>query len=94
MNNKSELKYLSLMENFNKSYLSNLSLKSIKQTNTPQQNNSYDCGVFTCLFLEFIMKDIDNSKQMPNTFSNKIVEDYRIKIFNSIWTGKLCEIIT
>mmetsp|Transcript_2270 Transcript_2270/g.6496 ORF Transcript_2270/g.6496 Transcript_2270/m.6496 type:complete len:543 (+) Transcript_2270:176-1804(+) len=49
---------------------------------TPQQRNGYDCGVFTCMFIDFLSKDC------PLVFSQEHVNQCRERIALSILNGK------
>jgi hypothetical protein len=49
---------------------------------TPGQTNSYDCGVFTCMFAEYITRD----RQLDFTQSD--ITEYRKKLVLAIMTGK------
>jgi Ulp1 family protease len=49
----------------------------------PQQDNSFDCGVFTCIFLECFALNI------PVYITNENVEECREKIGGDLLRGKL-----
>ena len=49
----------------------------------PQQDNNCDCGVFTLVYADYIT---DN---LPLTFEQKDIADFRLKIYHSIQSGKL-----
>jgi len=51
------------------------------QPNTPQQENGYDCGVFTCMFADYLSRD------MPLTFNQANVTECRQRIALSIVNG-------
>lgn len=53
------------------------------ETNIPQQENGFDCGVFVCQYAEFI------SRNQPITFSQKDMIYFRQKMIYEICTGKL-----
>ena len=52
------------------------------QPDTPRQKNGYDCGVFTCMFADFISKDC------PLVFTQDHVNQCRERIALSILKGK------
>lgn len=52
---------------------------------TPQQRNGYDCGVFTCMFCDFL------STGCPLTFSQEHVNQCRERIALSIMKGVAIE---
>jgi len=54
----------------------------ICQPDTPQQENGFDCGVFTCMFADFISQD------MPLNFSQEHINECRERIALSIMNGK------
>ena len=47
----------------------------------PQQQNGYDCGVFTCMFADFISRDV------PLLFTQKHINECRKRIALSILLG-------
>lgn len=49
---------------------------------TPQQRNGFDCGVFTCMFADFLSKDC------PLIFSQEHITQCRERIALSIMSGK------
>jgi sentrin-specific protease 1 len=49
---------------------------------TPQQRNGHDCGVFTCMFADFLSKDC------PLVFSQEHITQCRERIVLSIMNGK------
>lgn len=49
---------------------------------TPQQRNGFDCGVFTCMFADFL------SKECPLVFSQEHITQCRERIVLSIMNGK------
>lgn len=49
----------------------------------PQQNNGSDCGVFSCMFAEFV------TRNRPITFSQKNMTYFRQKMAVEILTGKM-----
>lgn len=49
----------------------------------PQQQNGYDCGVFSCMFAEFV------TRNRPLTFSQSHMEYFRQKMVLEISTGKM-----
>ena len=51
--------------------------------NIPQQANSYDCGVFTCTFADFISDDLQLN------FTQSDVEDWRSKIGYATLQGRI-----
>jgi sentrin-specific protease 1 len=51
--------------------------------NYPKQQNDYDCGIFTCLYAEFITREAEMS------FSQKDIPNYRESIARSILNGTL-----
>jgi len=51
------------------------------QPDTPQQLNGFDCGVFTCMFADFLSRD------MPLIFSQEHVTECRERIALSIMNG-------
>eukprot|EP00588_Corethron_pennatum_P009003 CAMPEP_0194266106 /NCGR_PEP_ID=MMETSP0169-20130528/1125_1 /TAXON_ID=218684 /ORGANISM="Corethron pennatum, Strain L29A3" /LENGTH=605 /DNA_ID=CAMNT_0039006717 /DNA_START=204 /DNA_END=2021 /DNA_ORIENTATION=+ len=51
------------------------------QPDTPEQANGYDCGVFTCMFADFI------SRNQPLTFTQDHVTECRERIALSILNG-------
>ncbi|CAB9517227.1 Sentrin-specific protease 2 [Seminavis robusta] len=51
-------------------------------SDTPQQGNGFDCGVFTCMFADFL------SKNCPLLFSQKHVDQCRKRVALSILLGK------
>ena len=48
------------------------------KANTPRQRNSFDCGVFTCLFCDFISKDCEL------VFNQSHIDQCRVRIALSI----------
>jgi len=52
------------------------------QPDTPQQENGFDCGVFTCMFADFISQD------MPLLISQEHISECRDRIALSIMNGK------
>ena len=52
---------------------------------TPQQRNGYDCGVFTCMFCDFLSTDC------PLTFSQEHITQCRERIALSIMKGVAIE---
>ena len=52
------------------------------QMNTPRQKNGYDCGVFTCMFADFLSKDC------PLVFGQDHVNQCRNRIALSILEGR------
>mmetsp|Transcript_23082 Transcript_23082/g.63998 ORF Transcript_23082/g.63998 Transcript_23082/m.63998 type:complete len:588 (+) Transcript_23082:59-1822(+) len=52
------------------------------QRNTPRQTNGYDCGVFTCMFADFLSKDT------ALVFSQQHINQCRERIALSIMKGK------
>jgi len=53
----------------------------VTQPDTPNQQNGYDCGVFTCMFADFLSKDC------PLVFSQEHVTQCRERIALSIMNG-------
>ena len=53
------------------------------QKKTPRQENSWDCGVFTCMFADFL------SCNIPLYFSQEKVNLFRKHIAISILNGEL-----
>jgi len=51
------------------------------QASTPQQENSFDCGVFSCMFADFLSRDV------PLTFTQEHVTQCRERIALSIMIG-------
>lgn len=51
--------------------------------NIPQQENGYDCGVFSCMFADFDTDDL------PFQFSQENLADFRLKIVLAIMRGEL-----
>lgn len=49
----------------------------------PRQNNDYDCGVFICMYAEFI------SRNRQFTFTQDDMEYFRKKMIHEICTGTL-----
>lgn len=49
----------------------------------PQQENGSDCGVFSCMFAEFITRD------RPLVFSQQHMQYFRMRMVYEICTGKL-----
>lgn len=49
----------------------------------PQQQNGFDCGVFSCMFAEFY------TRKRPFTFSQAHMEYFRQKMVLEITTGKM-----
>ncbi|KAG7356284.1 Ulp1 protease family protein [Nitzschia inconspicua] len=49
---------------------------------TPQQRNGFDCGVFTCMFADFLSKDT------PLAFTQEHINQCRERIALSIMSGK------
>ena len=45
----------------------------------PQQRNGYDCGVFTCMFADLVLDDIDVSN-----LDQSMMQDFRRKICYAI----------
>jgi len=56
---------------------------SVVSASCPQQDNSFDCGVFTCIFLECFALNI------PVYITNENVEECREKIGGDLLRGKL-----
>mmetsp|Transcript_22688 Transcript_22688/g.53712 ORF Transcript_22688/g.53712 Transcript_22688/m.53712 type:complete len:673 (-) Transcript_22688:1562-3580(-) len=52
------------------------------QRDTPRQRNGYDCGVFTCMFADFVSKDC------PLIFNQDHINQCRHRIALSILNGK------
>jgi sentrin-specific protease 1 len=52
------------------------------QRDTPRQRNGYDCGVFTCMFADFVSKDC------PLVFNQDHINQCRHRIALSILNGK------
>ena len=52
------------------------------QTDTPRQKNGFDCGVFTCMFADFLSKDC------PLVFGQGHVDQCRNRIALSILEGE------
>lgn len=52
------------------------------EPDTPQQENGFDCGVFTCMFADFISQD------MPLSISQEHISECRDRIALSIMKGK------
>ena len=52
------------------------------ERNTPRQRNGYDCGVFTCMFADFISKDC------PLVFGQNHINQCRERIALSIIKAK------
>lgn len=52
---------------------------------TPRQRNVVDCGVFVCMFAEFLSRD------RPLTFSQDDIYNCRDRIAHSLLTGKPAE---
>jgi sentrin-specific protease 1 len=51
--------------------------------NIPCQQNGYDCGVFTCMFMEFIARDLDflfEQKHMPYLRKRITLEILNVKL--------------
>lgn len=48
---------------------------SITSVPCPQQNNGYDCGIYTLLFAEFITKVVNNGEALDNDVA--VVELHR-----------------
>lgn len=49
---------------------------------SPQQNNSYDCGMFTIAIMEYIAKSMDLDKIVPNVSQQTVTQlrlDYQTK---------------
>lgn len=61
--------------------LSDWRVESVK--GVPRQNNGSDCGVFSCMFAEYITRDRDI------TFSQENMPYFRQKMILEISTGKL-----
>lgn len=51
--------------------------------NIPQQENGYDCGVFSCMFADFDTDDL------PFQFSQENLAEFRLKIVLAIMRGEL-----
>lgn len=51
--------------------------------NIPQQENGSDCGVFSCMYAEFI------TRARPITFTQQNMEYFRMRMVYEICTGKL-----
>lgn len=49
--------------------------------NIPRQENGFDCGVFACMFADFL------SQNIPLTFSQEDIDEYRKRIAFSILKG-------
>ncbi|CRK90990.1 CLUMA_CG004678, isoform A [Clunio marinus] len=62
---------------------SDWSIESISKYDIPQQQNSSDCGVFSCMFAEFICRD------SKITFEQKHMHYFRQKMVFEIVTGEL-----
>lgn len=58
-------------------------LQTCIREETPQQQNGYDCGVFSILFADFL------SENLPLLFDQKCISSMRVKICASILAGKL-----
>lgn len=57
--------------------------KKVNAKNIPQQENGSDCGVFSCMFAEFI------TRKRPLTFTQQNMEYFRMRMVYEICTGKL-----
>lgn len=53
--------------------------------NCPQQLYQYDCGVFLCMFAEYL------SRNVPLNFSQSDIMHFRKQLHLEIMNGKLCE---
>jgi len=49
----------------------------------PRQNNSYDCGVFTCAFADFLSDDL------PLRFAQSDIAKWRHKIAHAVLQGRI-----
>ena len=62
-----------------------LSWKLVNVENIPIQENGCDCGVFTCMFADFLFDDLP----LTGAFSQNDMKDFRLQIASSILRGKI-----
>lgn len=70
----------------NKQHFYNITNNNISFKKIPQQNNGYDCGVFTCTFMEFFSR-----REPVGNFSQKNIENQRLRIVYEIMMKKLLD---
>ena len=62
---------------------------TLEQIRVPQQQNGYDCGVFTLALAEYIMDNDDKMQNDQFEYSQQDMPQYRERIALSLYKGKL-----
>ena len=62
---------------------------TLEQIRVPQQQNGYDCGVFTLALAEYIMDNEDKMHNDQFEYSQQNMPQYRERIALSLYKGKL-----